>query len=131
MKTNLFMDQHNTQALAFFQRRYSTIRLAARGSDVALLSDSDGYVTYGQDAEHLVKVMKMRVLATTLGIEKDKPFRTVVLPPDRVAESIKALTEQGLSVALIDRVGYRTVCIALIPSSKTRDPEPVEEESFV
>ena len=82
-------------ALQYFQRRHDSIRLAARGADVAILSDSDGYVTYGQDAERIVTAMKRRVLPTTLGSDDNGPFRSVVLSPDRVAETIRACTEQG------------------------------------
>jgi hypothetical protein len=112
-------------ALHFFQRRHENIRLAARGADVALLSDADGYVTYGQDADRVVEAMKRRVLPVTLGSDDIGPFRSVVLPPDRVAEAVKAMNEHGWSVALIDRNGARMVCVAIVPAVKGR------EEAFV
>lgn len=116
-------------ALHFFHRRHDSIRLAARGADVAILNDSDGYVAYGQDAERIVEAMKRRVLPTTLGSDDTGPFRTVVLPADKVAEAIKAVNEHGWSVALVDRTGARMVCVALVPA--TGKTQLVEEESFV
>ena len=120
-------------ALQYFQRRHDSIRLAARGADVAILSDSDGYVTYGQDAERIVTAMKHRVLPTTLGSDDTGPFRTVVLAADKVAEAIRACTDQGWSVSLIDRVGARMVCVVQVPAIKAAESklsEP-EEECFV
>lgn len=116
-------------ALQYFQRRHDSIRLAARGADVALLSDSDGYVTYGQDAERVVTAMKRRVLPITLGSDSTGPFRHVVLPPDKVAEAIRACTEHGWSVSLIDRSGARMVCVVQVPAVSNNKPS--EEECFV
>lgn len=120
-------------ALQYFQRRHDSIRLASRGADVALLADSDGYVTYGRDAERIVTAMKHRVLPTTLATGENGPFRSVVLPPDRVAETIRACTEQGWSVSLIDRAGARMVCVVQVPAVKpeAKPVETNEEESFV
>lgn len=114
-------------ALHFFQRRHENIRLAARGADVALLSDADGYVTYGQDAERVVEAMKRRVLPTTLGSDDTGTFRSVVLSPDKVAEAVRAVTEAGWSVALIDRTAVRLVAVAVVPAVKTVE----KEEAFV
>ena len=118
----------NNPALQFFQRRYENIRLAARGADVALLSDADGYVTYGQDADRLVEAMKRRVLPTTLGTDEVGPFRTVILTPDKVAEAVKVLTEAGWSVALIDRATVRLVAVAIVPAVKAVE---VRKEEWV
>ncbi len=124
-------------ALQYFQRRHDSIRLAARGADVAILSDSDGYVTYGQDAERIVTAMKRRVLPTTLGSDDNGPFRTVVLAADKVAEAIRACTEQGWSVSLVDRAGARMVCVVQVPAIKPaikaaeNKPSEPEEKCFV
>jgi len=120
-------------ALQYFQRRHDSIRLASRGADVALLIDSDGYVTYGRDAERIVAAMKHRVLPTTLATDENGPFRSVVLPPDRVAETIRACTEQGWSVSLVDRAGARMVCVVQVPAIKAAESKPSEpeEECFV
>lgn len=124
-------------ALQYFQRRHDSIRLASRGADVALLADSDGYVAYGQDAERIVTAMKRRVLPVTLGSDDTGVFRSVILPPDKVAEATRACTEHGWSVSLIDRSGARMVCVVQVPAVKP-EAEPAikpvetnEEESFV
>jgi hypothetical protein len=115
-------------ALHFFQRRHENIRLACRGADVALLSDADGYVTYGQDAERVIEAMKRRILPTTLGSDDIGPFRQITLPVDKVAEAINAVNQLGWSVAIVDRHGARLVCVTIVPAVvKTVE----KEEAFV